>query len=242
MWTTPQLHPWRQEYWAAMPIIVNIYNRLNERTNYDFGCASDSCKVVPNFKKEISQHFVQDFFLKLVHNLLDKDREFNLCVGNENKLIENEYSFENIHSKKYTPKLINECKEWLNQIDFVDSFYPKNIDEFDDKLKLAIDFLIKLSFPNKKILFEYEFTNGFKRDIIRAINHRDKILLSITKKLIFTSSEALKELNDEYISKRKEYRFRVTQRPSSTRIHYILHNSSIKFLKYYDEGEHDDGL
>lgn len=49
-------------------------------------------------------------------------------------------------------------------------------------------------------------------------------------------------LQDEYLKQKKEYRFRITQRPSSTRIHYKYVDKKMKFLRYYDEGEHDDGL
>ncbi len=36
---------------------------------------------------------------------------------------------------------------------------------------------------------------------------------------------------------------RVTQRPSSTRIHYVVtKEGKIQFLQFYGEGEHDDGL
>jgi hypothetical protein len=50
---------------------------------------------------------------------------------------------------------------------------------------------------------------------------------------------------DEFIIKNKinEWRIRVTQRPSSTRIHYVVKkDKTVQFLCYYGEGEHDDGL
>ena len=34
----------------------------------------------------------------------------------------------------------------------------------------------------------------------------------------------------------------VTQRPSSTRIHYVLDDKKLIFRQFYGEGEHDDGL
>jgi len=49
-------------------------------------------------------------------------------------------------------------------------------------------------------------------------------------------------LNDEYLKQKKQYRFRVTQRPFSTRIQYEFINGFIRILNYYDEGEHDEGL
>ena len=63
--------------------------------------------------------------------------------------------------------------------------------------------------------------------------------------MIFTSAEAKNsDLHDEFITKNKinEWRIRVTQRPTSTRIHYKIEDGVIRFLCYYGEGEHDDKL
>ena len=82
--------------------------------------------------------------------------------------------------------------------------------------------------------FTFKDVYQFKKEILR----------SITKKLIFTVDEARQDINlrDEYIRQTNEYRFRVTPRPNSTRIHYTFIDNKIIFLRYYDIGEHDDGL
>ena len=49
-------------------------------------------------------------------------------------------------------------------------------------------------------------------------------------------------LQDEKIEQRKERRFRVTQKPTQTRIHYFYDNNEIIFERFYDVGQHDVGL
>ncbi len=131
--------------------------------------------------------------------------------------------------------------EWLDHIDLTESYWPSNIDE-EGKFNTALDIAFKKL--DKQPIYEYEFSKSFLKDIIKVQNHRTSIIEWTAKRLTLTKQEAAKDsyLQDEWLTKKKEYRFRITQRPSSTRIHYKYVNNKMKFLRYYDEGEHDDGL
>jgi hypothetical protein len=69
------------------------------------------------------------------------------------------------------------------------------------------------------------------RDIIEAESYRDQIIKYIAKRLTSTQQEAAQDghLHDEYLKQKKEYRFRITQRPSSTRVHYKYVNKNSDF-------------
>jgi hypothetical protein len=237
----PNIHPWYQSD-LRNPLIAIIHQKFYSRQEL-IPSHEEECFAEPEFAKIFPMNEINSNFKKLVHSLLEFDEQFYLCVGFENKLIGQFYTF-NCQNKNYSPKLINDCADWIKQLDVVTRFYPNNItEEFETKLNNAIEVIRKIEFGNRPILYKYEFTKSFKKDIIKAVNNRASILKSITQKLISTSQEAKQsQLKDEYLEQTKQFRFRVTQRPSSTRIHYDFANGLVQFLNYYDEGEHDDGL
>jgi len=240
----PNIHPWYEGF-LRNPIIVTIYNKFHSRQK-NIQQHTDVCSVEPAFSKKSPKTDSHANFLKLVHTLLDRNENFYLCVGNKNKLLTNNYYiFKCNCGNQLKPTLLNECCDWFKNIDVVKKYFPANADNFETKLEIAINIIKKVEFEDKPILFDYKFTKTFKKDVIKATNHKQDILLTITRKLILTANEARQDsqLRDEYIQQRDEYRIRVTDRPYSTRIHYnIGDNNVIEFLRYYDEGEHDDGL
>jgi len=180
-------------------------------------------------------------FLELMHIVIEREEKVYLCLG-VNRIRE-EFTFLcDCHSFQVNPVVIAKPIEWLDQIDLTESYWPSNVDE-EGKFKAALQIAFKKL--DKQPIYEYEFSKSFLRDIIKVQNHRTSIIEWTAKRLTLTKQEAARDsyLQDEELEqKKKEYRFRITQRPSSTRIHYKYVNKKIKFLRYYDEGEHDDGL
>jgi len=239
----PNIHPWYQSD-LRNPIIATIHQKFYSRLDL-IPAHETVCEVKPDFLNIISFPDIHNNFLKLVHSLLDYKENFYFCLGIENQLFNTDvYCFMCNCGHDFSPLQINNCNDWLNQLDVVELLYPVNIVEFDTKMINAIEIIRIRDFAARVILFNFNFSNQFKRDILNAINHRDKILTSITKKLILTATEAGQDsqLRDEYLTQSQQYRFRVTNRPYSTRIHYNFANNSITFLRYFDEGEHDTGL
>lgn len=238
----PEIHPWFQSD-LRNPLIATIHQKLYSRQTF-LPSSDIECTIEPPLLSEFPETDVNSNFKKLLHSLIEFEETFYLCVGSENISQTGSYTMNCLCHSSYSPVIINTCKDWLSLLDVVELFYPQNTREFDERMHNAIEFIRAVEFQDKIVLFQYEFSNQFKRDIIRAVNHRDKILRNITKKLISTAVEAGQDsqLRDEYIERVRQYRFRVTNRPFSTRIHYIIENSKIVFKKYYDEGEHDTGL
>ena len=238
----PNKHPWYQSD-LRNSLIPIIHQKFYSRQKY-LQSHSDMCEIHPAFNF-IFDEDIHNNFLKLIRTLIDNEINFYLCVGNENKLsVPNNYTFQCNCNSQLSPVLINECDDWLHQIDVLEKYYPKNISDFESNLSKAIGILNKINFSDKPILYDYKFTDQFKREVIRVNNHKAEILLAITKKLILTANESRhdRDLQDEYITQKKEYRIRVTGRPYSKRINYILDENKIQFIHYYDEGEHDKGL
>lgn len=242
----PSMHPWFGSD-LRNPLIVAISQRFYNRTENHLEF-NNICKITPSLTINYTNQNTHEHFLKLVHTLIDFKEHFYFCAGIQNLLIApNQYTFHcNCHDNQLAPTLLNNATEWLQYVDIVEHFFPKTIEEFDEKFEKGMDFIRKKGFKAQPYLFDFEFTKNFKKDIIHRTTYRENIFRSLVKKLISTSAEsANSDLHDEFITKNRinEWRIRVTQRPSSTRIHYILTDgNSVKFLAYYGEGEHDDGI
>ena len=240
----PHKHPWYASD-VRNPLVSIIsqkfYSRLEVIDEHE-----TPTKLIPELKDTSPNSLTNERFLKMVHFLTYLEMPFLFAIGKKNILSNDENYITDCNCcTAYSPPTIKNSDEWLQFVDTED-FYPTSITDFEKDIKIAFDMIIKRDFNDKEILYEYGFSPTFKRDLLGVTNHKKNILERLTKKLVLTYQEATSDsqLRDEYIKQNKEFRFRVTGRPYSTRIHYNFNisNNTIEFLKYYDEGEHDDGL
>ena len=241
LWEHPQLPPWRQDRDWKLQIVPIIYKAFNTARKFIQTQENlSSCLMQPVLKCSCFEGLALCAFLELMHIVIEREENVYLCLG-VNRIREEFTFFCDCHSFQVNPVVIAKPIEWLDHID-LESYWPSNIDE-EGKFNTALEIAFKKL--GKEPLYEYEFSKSFLRDIIKVQNHRTSIIEWTAKRLTLTKQEAARDsyLQDEELEqKKKEYRFRITQRPSSTRIHYKYVNKKIKFLRYYDEGEHDDGL
>jgi hypothetical protein len=242
----PNMHPWFQSD-LSNPLIVAIHQKFYNRTENVFEF-DKICQISPSLKATYTNQEAQSHFLKLVHTLIDFNESSYLCVGRQNALSVNEsYNFTcTCHNNNFVPTLINEANTWLQYVDVVNKFFPTTIALFDDNFEDGLNLVRKKMFNEQPYLFDFEFTPKFKKSIISRVTFQESIFIAIVKKLVSTSAEsANSDLHDEFINQNSinQWRIRVTQRPSSTRIHYKVDNQNkITFLCYYGVGEHDDAL
>ncbi|MGV0105300.1 hypothetical protein NSTCB13_04020 [Nostoc sp. DSM 114160] len=241
LWDYPQLPPWRQDKdWSnsIIPVIYNLFRNTQEFLQNTKNLPA--CLVQPDLTNDSFKEIIMNSFLELMHILIDKNENVYMCLGVDK--IKQEYTFLcNCHSCVLNPIMIKKSVDWLESIDLTTTYWPTSVDDID-KISKALDVIFEKN--NIKPIYEYEFSKIFLKDLINVRNHKKDILYSIAKRLTLTKQQAAKDgaLQDEHIKQKKEYRFRVTQRPYSTRIHYESIAKKIRFLKYYDEGEHDNGL
>jgi hypothetical protein len=241
----PQSHPWYgTDTRNSMIAIIHqkFYTRAETIAEHE-----EPCTITPDFNQKVRDD-ADLHFLQLIHGLIELEEAFYLALGVGNQLPKGEhYIFSCTCHADYSPALIFKAKEWLEYVDEVEKFFPISVEEFDEKFEIGLDLVKRKYFEAEDeevdFLYEYEFTNKFKKSIVSRNTFQAEIFKAIVKKLISTSAEAgASELKDEWLKQSKMYRFRVTKRPSSTRIHYDLYDDRIIFDKYYGEGEHDDGL
>ena len=241
LWDHPQLPPWRLDRDWKLKLVPTIYKNFNTREFIESQETLSSCLMQPVLNCSCFEGLALCAFLELMHIVIEREENVYLCLG-VNRIRE-EFTFLcDCHSFQVNPVVIAKPIEWLDHIDLTESYWPSNVDE-EGKFKAALQIAFKKL--DKQPIYEYEFSKSFLRDIIKVQNHRTSIIEWTAKRLTLTKQEAARDsyLQDEELEqKKKEYRFRITQRPSSTRIHYKYVNKKIKFLRYYDEGQHDDGL
>jgi hypothetical protein len=241
LWDSPQLPPWRLDRDWNLQIIQIMYRSFNQSKEYIENSKNlNACSINPNLDCSQFGDLTLLAFLELMHVVIDRNEEIYFCLGMNR--VNTDYTFScNCHSFKSNPLIISKPEKWLDLVDLVSNYWPENTDEVD-KLNTALEVTFKKIGSNP--ICEYEFSNAFLKDIIKTQSHRKQIIEYIAKRLTLNKQQASRDsyLQDEDISGRKECRFRVTQRPFSTRIHYKYVSKKIRFLRYYGEGEHDDGL
>jgi uncharacterized protein YeaO (DUF488 family) len=245
LWAHPRIPPWRQDRdWniRLVPIIYRIFQR--HRTTVNCGSSQIACTVAPLMNCVNADALT--CFLKLMHKVGTSIPDILLCLGLENILSTNSsYAFScTCCFQNLIPKLINSSIDWLHYIDLEEEYWPNDISD-SDKFAEALKIVRIRAFNSSPFLYEFEFSPRFVNELIATQSNKMEILHQIVKRLILTSQQASRDesLQDEYLRKKGEYRFRVTPRPSSARIHYKYDTSgAIIFSCYYGAGHHDDGL
>lgn len=242
LFSNPHMHPWHQSD-LRIPLIPNIHKKFYSRTEYCLELDSP-CLADPILKENYSNSEASEATLKIIHAQIELEEDFYFCVGLANQLPSGQsYTFScDCHTFLLSPKVLNNAADWLSELDPVELFFPTSMEDFDLNFEKALKLVRDQNFPRKQYLYEFKFTKNFKKSIIQRTTLQLEILEAVVKKLIFTTDESRLDLKDEYIDKKKEWRFRVTPRPHSTRIQYTVEGKTINFLQYYGEGEHDDGL
>jgi hypothetical protein len=227
LWDHPQLPPWRQDRDWKLQIVPIIYKAFNTARKFIQSQENlSSCLMQPVLKCSCFEGLALCAFLELMHIVIEREENVYLCLGVNRR--REEFTFLcDCHSFQVNPVVIAKPIEWLDHIDLTESYWPRNIDE-EKKFKAALEIAFKKL--DKQPIYEYEFSKSFLRDIIKVQNHRTSIIEWTAKRLTLTKQEAARDsyLQDEELEqKKKEYRFRITQRPSSTRIHYKYVNKKI---------------
>jgi hypothetical protein len=235
-----QLTPWRldgQFNNMIRPILYRLFSGRN------IGALSEAnrCAVAPNMfyhDGEIKEHF-----LCVMHSQLVKNEDIFLCLSVQNDLGSHvKYSFScNCHSNVLTPTQVRNSKEWLDQIDVVDLYWPRN--NLDDRARLGIglDIIRLREYEDIPFLYSFSFSDDFISRLISVSVDKLNILEKMAMRLVQDQLSATRDgrLQDEPMPNNRR-RFRVTQRPSSTRIHYrYIYNNKVEFLTY---GAHDYSL
>lgn len=240
LWASPQQPPWRTKRDLNLQIVPILF-KLFAKNKIEIQNPNNlhSCDVSPYMNKCHSDN-LNDYFLKLMHKIIDIKEDVFLCLAIQNRLSDtNQYSFScTCHSNTLVPDLINKPDDWLYHIDLENDYWPNSTKYIENFMK-AIDIVKKRDFGDKPFLYNYKFSEGFIKDIIAIKKNKTNIIESIAKRLVLTTQEAGQDhsLQHEYLNHEKQYRFRVTL---AYRIQYKFSNE--KEIVFLNCGNHDYGL
>ncbi len=243
IWESPQRPPWRSDRFFNNSIIQILYNKITKNANY-ITLTKDPilCQIYPGFsccRDDLSNAFKQKL-LELhehCHKIYIPHGLKNLDTTAQNYLVNGELLSPN-------PIPVADKKDYLSNIDIVSKYWPDTSLD-DNKLKTAVNLVLIKEHNITLIEGSFSFSKSFLRKLSKTTQDKEKIVVSMAKRLSLTTSEAGRDvtLRDENITGKKNIRrFRVTPRPSSKRIHYKFNSANIEFMMFYDAGEHDDGL
>ncbi|MZP31463.1 hypothetical protein GTO91_17365, partial [Heliobacterium undosum] len=241
LWNDKSLPPWRADKNWKNKIVPTIYQKIHPNFRFLDDGGFDICDFYPGLQLSIQKEITYAF-LKLVHSLIDNKEDFYLCLGIPNKSLKEQecYFYCDCHPNRINPSIICEPKDWVFSIGLSTFFWPESIDE-SNKVRRGIEFVTN-HIINKPLVYNYQFSEDFIGRLVQENEYLDEILIAIAKRLTLIQSEASrnKGLKDEPVRRKKtERRFRVL---GERRIHYTYIDRDILFLKYFGEGEHDDGL
>jgi hypothetical protein len=245
LWLTPQTPPWRKDKDWSNQLVPVIHKLLQRNISFiELGAKQSPCDVNPSM--EFVHQNTGYCFLKLMHSFIKSQEEIFLCLGLPNVVLTNAlYSFScKCCPLPLSPNLVFRSIDWLKYVDIINEYWP--IDETEnDKLSSALNMFRVKEFNGRPFLYKFGFSSSFLATISQTHSDKSRILRQMVKKLISTNQESARDptLHDEYLEEQKEFRFRVTPKPKSIRIHYdYTKDRNIYFLSFYDAGQHDKGL
>ncbi|OGU26379.1 MAG: hypothetical protein A2X66_05325 [Ignavibacteria bacterium GWA2_54_16] len=244
LWNHPQLPPWRSEiHWknVIVPIIARLFAKNVLRL--DTSIYEEASSVTPPLSRKYGREEIDLCFRQLLHVVIQKNEPLRFNPGVENICVNGYFEFScECHNRTVKPRIINLPEDWLDEIDFT-TFWPRNVREVL-VLRKAIDVVTVRELHSKTVdrKYKFEFDNRFVRDIIDEQDCRIDLLWGLAKRLLMTQAQASidKGLLDEEIAGGQERRMRISR---GKRVHYVYSGQgSIRFMRFYGEGEHDEGL
>lgn len=241
IWRDPSSRPWRRcRSWSntIMPVIAKKF-----LVNVDRFETGRNGEVASNPEMHFHDEDMGRSFFNLMVAISGMDDELFVCYG-----------LDNYHPKKFSfhldglpfPKRIGDVysrRDILNGLSIEENYWPRSAAD-KELFSFGVRFVLERDYNITSECQEFYFSDAFIEKIVAVATRRDKVFGSIARRISMSSAEAGRDpqLQDEALIGRTAIRrFRVTQRPSSNRIHYEF-NNGMHFIMYYGDGEHDDGL
>lgn len=232
--------PWIQDKDFYKQSIVTISKKLHNNIliledNYT------PAKCNPNFIFEFNNIEILNEFLSIIHAIIHKEINIFLCVSNCNDKI---FKFTcKCNNYELFPRIIKHSKDFVSLEEYIQQQWVYiNCNKFVNMINYIHSNYI---LSENKFVYTISVSKSFIKDLKNEIRSpvQCQIIKQIIKKLTMNYRDSQEDatLQDEMVDK-NEWRFRVSSRPTSRRIHYTFKNNHIELTHYYQEGEHDFGL
>jgi len=238
LWDDPAVPPWRDSRAWRTAIVPILFKRLNSLISSVDTLSEDPCAADPELECVCPRAEV--LFLRLMASVAHLRPP--VCLGARNSGIQGITFALPSGEGCFSVELVRAPADWLHLVDVEEHFWPSTRDE-EARLAECLELVRMRDFGGSGFLYEFRFGRRFMQDVVCA-RSRQALARALAKRLVLTAQEAARDpsLHDELLSG-SVHRLRVTQRPSSTRVHYTYEEDGrIEFIRYYGPGEHDDGL
>lgn len=239
LWSNPQMPPWKKSRGYDISMTMILYKFLTKNI-----CRID---ITDNAPADALPPLAcccdnsLDLFRRLVSMAIRNTLSAYFCPSSANVIVADHQFRESLTSDWVTFPVVRDPSTWPKMISPAQLFWPTNRMDRDRFIK-CIDYTALSKGISPKRLHNYQLSGRFIGDIVNASRKEqvvEMIILRLSMSLQAASADT--RLRDELLSD-GDRRFRVTQKPSSLRIHYRFENQKILFTRFYDEGHHDDGL
>ena len=237
-------NPWSNSKIFSIRGMSLILHKMSERFEMLDSPPDTICQIVPDIENKYSED-AKRLWLILTHRLLFNNIKTLVIIGFDVEIeIDHLKVFCNCTHETTTNfyPIIKSHLDWYTKINYMEKC-PENLDNWDNKFKLAIKMCREQEFglgEFKTIPEDTVFTDEFKESFLdlQELSKRKRIIKSITKLLTLPHQEAGYDggLREEMIN--GEFRIRISR---GERIHYKEENGIKTFLKYYPSSKHDAG-
>ncbi len=233
LWTEPRYKPWSElkEKNTLVPIFYKFFSTNCEYIEHS-NIEANSNPIISHEDQD-----VQCEYHRIFNYLIDNKIDFALYELIVTTIITSNsgIAYKPIHcSCSYDIRSIN-----------IENHLNSDISKRGEILTHIISLYIEAN--NLKKVNHYSFTPKFLNKFCSLTGIEMKqIIERLALRISYSSLESRKcrLLQDEYIDAHgvDEFRMRISNWPTSKRVHYIINENEIVFQQYYGEGEHDDGL
>ncbi|MDO6598464.1 hypothetical protein Q4512_16210 [Oceanihabitans sp. 2_MG-2023] len=234
LWTEPRYKPWGDLNVrnSLVPIFYKFFVK-----NVDF-ISHENVQSTSSPNLEHTNTEILDEYYSISNHLILEEIEFALF--NPNYSIQ----FETECNQTYSP--ICCCSNFdILKLQLKPFLFNGSIEESKAKLTYVISLYLKKNGLIKNNT--YCLSSAFMRKVqtlsdLNIIELIDRLSLRIS----YNGQQAREciILQDEFITTNgiNEFRMRITNRPTSKRVHYVINDNVLEFLNYYGVGEHDKRL
>ncbi|HEY9082681.1 MAG TPA: hypothetical protein VIN73_05055 [Vicingaceae bacterium] len=234
LWTEPRYKPWGDlnERNSLVPIFYKFFVKNVDYISHDNVLSTSS----PNLEHE-NNEILKEYY-SISNHLILKKIEF--AIFNPNYSIQ----FITECNKSYNPTCCSSNFDIL-KLQLKLFLFKDTIEESKEKLTHVISIYLEINGLEKNN--KYSFSSAFMRKV-QTLNDPDLLQLidRLALRVSYNGQQAREcaILQDEFITTKgiDEFRMRITNRPTSIRVHYVINDSVLEFLNYYGAGEHDKKL
>lgn len=238
LWTSPVPPPWRMGRDMKLALVPVIHRYLQNLKNIQVDHVDlEPTIIAPNFRAPSGKENMVIESRKLISLCFEKKLPWRafVSIGEGNLAFTYQGTTQEHHVVRCEQDLAK-CQHVVNL------WWPSKLRSDTALLSRLIELVIDAEFSNFKgaeSQLDHCFSDKFIESLIGHQANASQILWATAKRLAFGQGRSGNDggLQDESVN--SERRFRVNQ---ECRIHYEYRDGRIRFLSYYGQGQHDDGL